>query len=211
MALAEGYMDEMWDTPDLDEVLDLGLENILAGWGDGLAPILAPFERIRHARRDNDPEGGSRRNIAAHYDLGNDFYELWLDSTMTYSSACLTDETTELSPGDLECAQRRKWDYVLELIEPRSSDHILEIGCGWGGFAIHAAKVAGVGVTGLTLSEEQATLARERVEAEGLKDVVDIRLEDYRHVRGPFDGIASIEMFEAGGGALVARVLRQDA
>lgn len=189
-----------WDTPDLDAVLDLGIENLMRGWNTALNPLMAPVERIRHALRDNDPHGGAKRNIAEHYDLGNDFFELWLDTAMTYSSACLAgDEALPMTADQLECAQRRKWDRLLELIEPRDGEHMLEIGCGWGGFAIHAAKQAGCRVTGITLSEEQAIYARERVRAEGLEDAVDIRVEDYRVVRGRFDSIASIEMFEAVG------------
>lgn len=200
IALAEGYMDGSWDTPDLDAVLNLGLENMSAGWGAKAPFVDKPIQRIRHALRDNDPRGGAKRNIAAHYDLGNDFYELWLDDTMTYSSACLTgDESLPMTPEQLECAQRRKWDRILELIQPGTHDHVLEVGCGWGGFSLHAAKEAGCRVTGLTLSEEQARLARERVRAEGLEGKVDIRLQDYREVNGTFDAIASIEMFEAVG------------
>jgi len=200
LALAEGYMDGAWDTPDLNAVLALGMENIEAGWGEAIPLLRRPVERLRHALRDNDASGGSKRNIAAHYDLGNDFYELWLDRTMTYSAACLVDEPEQpLSCDELEFAQHRKWDRVLDLIQPGGSDHILEIGCGWGGFAIHAAKQTGCRVTGLTLSEEQAAMAIERVELAGLEGQVDIRLQDYRHIEGRFDGIASIEMFEAVG------------
>ncbi|TLM98231.1 MAG: class I SAM-dependent methyltransferase [Actinobacteria bacterium] len=201
LALGEGYIDGAWDTPDLDAVLDLGLENISQGWGATRVPALRrPIERLRHTLRDNDPDGGSKRNIAAHYDLGNDFYRLWLDDTMTYSSACLTpDERSARDAIELERAQRRKWDRMLELVQPAPGDHLLEIGCGWGGFALHAAREAGCRVTGLTLSEEQAALAREHVAEEGLEGLVDIRLQDYRRVEGTFDGIVSIEMFEAVG------------
>jgi len=200
IALAEGYMDGMWETADLDAVLALGVQNINAGWGSTIPLLKRPVERLRHALRDNNDAGGSKRNVAAHYDLGNDFYELWLDDTMTYSAACLAEEPEgPLTPEQLECAQLHKWDRILELIQPGGGDHLLEIGCGWGGFAIHAAKHAGCRITGLTLSEEQAALARQRVEAEGLEGQVEIRLQDYRHVEGTFDGIASIEMFEAVG------------
>jgi cyclopropane-fatty-acyl-phospholipid synthase len=154
---------------------------------------LRPLRRLGHALRDNSISG-AKRNIEYHYDLGNDFYRLWLDDTMTYSSACFCDEA-----ADLEAAQRRKWDRVLELIQPSRGDRILEIGCGWGGFAIHAATEAGCKVTGLTLSEEQAALARERVREHGLEGWVDVRLQDYRREAGTYDGVASIEMFEAVG------------
>lgn len=200
IALAEGYMDGSWDTDDLDAVLALGIENINAGWGSAMPLLRRPVERLRHALRDNDADGGSKRNVAAHYDLGNDFYRLWLDETMTYSAACLVETPDRpLSPEELACAQQRKWDRILGLLQPESGDHVLEIGCGWGGFAIHAAKEAGCRVTGLTLSEEQAALARERVREQGLEGQVEIVLQDYRRVHGVFDAIVSVEMFEAVG------------
>lgn len=199
VALAEGYLDGLWSSPDLGAVLDLGLTNMSHGWISRVPNPLRPINRLLHAKRDNDQRGGSKRNIAYHYDLGNDFYELWLDPTMTYSAACLTDESVPLDPSQLECAQRRKWDRMLELIQPDGSDHVLEIGCGWGGFAMHAAKEAGCRVTGLTLSEEQAALARKRIAEQGLEDRIEIRLQDYREVPETFDSIVSIEMFEAVG------------
>jgi cyclopropane-fatty-acyl-phospholipid synthase len=196
LGLAEGYMAGEWDTPDLDAVLDLGLANIRSEAIRARGPAVAAASaatRLVHRLRDNTP-GGAKRNIAYHYDLGNDFYELWLDDTMTYSCAAFDSEAEPL-----ECAQRRKWDRLLELIQPTRRDHVLEIGCGWGGFAIHAAKQAGCRVTGITLSEEQAALARERVLREGLEGKVDIRLQDYRDVPETYSAIASIEMFEAVG------------
>ena len=199
IALAEGYMDGLWDTDDLGAVLDLGLANLSAGWVADTPFVLRPLHRLWHAMRDNDPWGGAKRNISHHYDLGNDFYSLWLDDTMTYSSAIFDGEPEQPTVEALEAAQRRKWDRILELVQPGSRDHILEIGCGWGGFAIHAAQQAGCRVTGLTLSEEQAVLAREQVERAGLDGRVDILLEDYRNIAGTYDGIASIEMFEAVG------------
>jgi cyclopropane-fatty-acyl-phospholipid synthase len=199
LALAETYMDGAWDTEDLDAVLDLGLANIEKGALSGMPVVLRPFQRVWHAKRDNDPEGGAKRNIAYHYDLGNDFYELWLDDTMTYSCACSGDGLEPFASEELECAQRRKWDRVLDLIQPGAKDRILEIGCGWAGFAIHAAREAGCRVTGITLSEEQFAFARRRVAEEGLEGQVEIRLQDYREVPETFDGIASIEMFEAVG------------
>lgn len=199
IGLAEAYLDRSWDTPDLEAVLDLALVNLTAGWTAKVPFVREPIDRFRHALRDNDPRGGSKRNISDHYDLGNDFYELWLDDTMTYSCACPEDDSGPLSGERLGCAQRRKWDRVLDLVQPGSCDHILEIGCGWGGFAIHAAVQAGCRVTGITLSEAQAALARVRVREQGLEGRVDIRLQDYRDVPGTFSAIASIEMFEAVG------------
>ena len=191
-ALAETYMDGSWDTPDLVSVLDLGLSNIDAGWAE-FPVVLRPAQRWWHAMRDNDPRGGAKRNIAYHYDVGNDFYRLWLDDTMTYSCACFDDG------GDLKSAQVRKWDRMLDLVQPGPHDHILEIGCGWGGFAVHAAREAGCRVTGLTISEAQAELARAHVRESGLDGRVDIELRDYREEAGSYDGVVSIEMFEAVG------------
>ena len=199
IALAETYIDGLWDTPDLATVLAFGLANISAGWMARTPFLLRPFYRLWHALHDNDDSGGSKRNIAYHYDLGNEFYKLWLDETMTYSSAMFEDAEGTPTPQELVSAQRRKWDRMLDLIQPGSGDHLLEIGCGWGGFAIHAAKEAGCRITGLTLSEEQAELARMRVAEEGLEGQIDIRLLDYREVPGTFSKIASIEMFEAVG------------
>ncbi|PKQ16894.1 MAG: SAM-dependent methyltransferase [Actinobacteria bacterium HGW-Actinobacteria-7] len=191
LGLAEAYMDGAWDTPDLDAVLSLGVANMNPA--PTRTTLLTPLARAWHALRDNDIEG-SRKNISHHYDLGNDFYRLWLDSTMTYSSAIFSD-----TDDDLTAAQLRKWDRLLETLDPKSTDHVLEIGCGWGGFAIHAARETGCHVTGLTLSAEQHAWATRAVEEAGLDGQVDIRLQDYRHVPEKFTHIASIEMFEAVG------------
>jgi len=195
VGLSQGYMEGEWDTPDLDAVLALGVANLDPE--PTPTTFLTPFTRAWHRLRDNDLTG-SKRNIAYHYDLGNDFYALWLDETMAYSSAIFekpgVDRVEELTP-----AQVRKWDRLLELLQPCSKDHLLEIGCGWGGFAIHAARQAGCKVTGITLSEEQHAWATREVEQAGLEAQVDIRLQDYRAVPERFSGIASIEMFEAVG------------
>jgi cyclopropane-fatty-acyl-phospholipid synthase len=193
MGMAEGYLEGEWDTPDLSAVLELGVENLAVKPLRTVPDPLAPVQRLVHRLRPNSI-GGSRRNIAHHYDLGNDFYELWLDDTMTYSAACFEDGC-----GDLRQAQRRKWDRMLEIVDPRPGEHLLEIGCGWGGFAMHAAREAGCRVTGISLSQEQTEFARKRIAREGMEDLVDIRIMDYRHVEGRFDGIVSIEMFEAVG------------
>jgi cyclopropane-fatty-acyl-phospholipid synthase len=194
IGFAEGYISGEWDSPDLVALLDLLGRNMP---GDARARTPAApktvVHRARHAAHANTRRG-SRRNIAAHYDLGNDFYRLWLDPSMTYSCA-LFDGAADT----LETAQVRKWDALLDLISPEPGDSLLEIGCGWGGFAIHAAKTRGVRVTGLTVSREQYDWARDLVEEEGLLDRVDIRLQDYRDVTGTFDHVASIEMFEAVG------------
>lgn len=194
VGLAEGYMAAEWDTPDLTSVLEFAARNIDArergGW---VSSPLTPVNRVLHALRDNTREG-SKRNIEHHYDLGNDFYALWLDPDMTYSCGIFDGTSCDLAE-----AQRRKWDRLLSLLHVRPGESILEIGCGWGGFAIHAAKTTGARITGITISDEQHDWALRRVAEEGLTDRVEIRLQDYRDVTERFDHVASIEMFEAVG------------
>ena len=149
--------------------------------------------RLAHALRPNT-RGGSKRNIHAHYDLGNAFYAAWLDPTMTYSSALFS------SPGqDLRAAQEAKYDRIIEALALVPQDRVLEIGCGWGGFAERAARRIGCSVTGLTISRAQLEYARERIARAGLEDRVDLRFCDYRDAGGTFDRIVSIEMVEAVG------------
>jgi cyclopropane-fatty-acyl-phospholipid synthase len=148
---------------------------------------------FRHLRRENTVET-SRRNIAEHYDLGNEFYQLWLDPSMTYSSARF-----ESIDQSLEDAQLGKYDALCRKLKLKPGDRVLEIGCGWGGFAVHAAKNYGCRVTGVTISEAQAAYARKRIIDAGLQDLIEIRIQDYRHITGQFDKIASIEMLEAVG------------
>lgn len=190
---AEAYLDGDWDTPDLPGLLHmLALnERELSTLDQGSAAARL-IDRMRHHLRRNSRRG-SRRNIAYHYDLGNDFYSLWLDDSMTYSAARL-DRPDE----DLRTAQRRKLRRMLALTGARPGDHILEIGCGWGSFALEAAR-AGCRVTGITLSQEQLAFARARVDAAGLSDRIELRLQDYRDLDETFDHIVSIEMFEAVG------------
>jgi cyclopropane-fatty-acyl-phospholipid synthase len=192
IGMAEGYMAGEWDTPDLDAVLDLGLANLIEK-PVGFPQLLNPLVRTWHALRGNSV-AGSRRNIAHHYDLGNEFYELWLDESMAYSSALFERPDEDLTP-----AQIKKWDRLLELLQPGRKDHILEIGCGWGGFAIYAAQQSGCRVTGITLSEEQLAFATDAACGVGLEDRIEFLLEDYRQTSGSFSGVASIEMFEAVG------------
>ena len=194
LGMAESYMDGDWDSPDLTSLLSLGVANAEV-LGDALTGIWIPkaLNRLRHARRANT-RSGSRRNIAAHYDLGNDFYRLWLDGSMTYSSGLFADVEEPLA-----AAQRRKYLRLAERLDLRRGDRVLEIGCGWGGFAEIAAAEFGCKVVGLTLSTEQAALARARMAAAGLAADVDIRIQDYRDVGEKFDKIVSIEMFEAVG------------
>ena len=193
IGFAESYMSGDWESPDLAVLLLLLEQNegvllaqsqssILIGW----------LNRFRHMLNRNSIRG-SRRNIAAHYDLGNDFYRLWLDPSMTYSSALFESGET-----DLEQAQGRKYARLLDLLDVTPGQRVLEIGCGWGGFAIEAAG-RGLQVTGITLSKEQLVFARERVQAAGLEGSIELRLQDYRHLTETYDHIVSIEMLEAVG------------
>lgn len=192
LGMAEAYLDGEWDTPDLEAVLALGVANMPAERKTALMPRLA-LNRVWHALRDNNPLG-SRKNIQYHYDLGNDFYRLWLDESMAYSSAVF-----ESTDEDLTQAQIRKWDRLLDLLQLSADDHLLELGCGWGSFAIHAVRQTGCRVTGVTLSDEQHAWATDAVRREGLEGRIDIRLQDYRHIPEQFSAVASIEMFEAVG------------
>ncbi|MFP4079585.1 MAG: class I SAM-dependent methyltransferase [Ectothiorhodospira sp.] len=193
VGLGEGYMAGDWDSPDLQTLLAMGSVN-----QEHVRTLVyaSPWSRVadylRHRWRDNHPTG-SRRNIAYHYDLGNAFYRLWLDDGMTYSCALFA---TEEEP--LETAQERKYARLLERLAPEPGARLLEIGCGWGGFAEYAAR-QGHHVTGLTLSQEQLDFARERLRAAGLAHRVDLRLQDYRDLKDTFDHVVSIEMFEAVG------------
>ena len=193
IGFAEGYIAGDWTTPDLQGLLQFSMDNeaSLTRLADRPA-WQRRLDRVRHRLRRNSRRG-SRANIRFHYDLGNDFYRHWLDPTMSYSSALF-------SKGDeaLETAQQRKYLRLLERLEAREGAHILEIGCGWGGFAETAAR-QGYRVTGITLSEEQLAYARDRIERAGLSDRVELRLQDYRDLDQQFDHVVSIEMFEAVG------------
>ena len=195
LGLAESYMRGEIDTTDLGAVLRFALVNfeVLEGTGDG--PIRTrPWDRYWHQRRDNSRRG-SRRNIAAHYDLGNEFYALWLDAGMTYSSAIFRSDATPL-----DVAQTEKYRVVLDNLNIKPGQTLLEIGCGWGGLAETAAR-RGVKVTGLTLSRQQLGYAQQRLAGAGLPAPAQFRFEDYRDCRGTFDAIASVEMIEAVGEA----------
>ena len=190
----ESYLDGWWSTPDLISLLDLLLLNGDL-WGSNLpgANILRYYERIRHWWRSNS-RAQARRNIAHHYDLGNEFYTKWLDETMTYSSALF-----QTGKESLPEAQANKYKLICENLSLKPSDHVLEIGCGWGGFAEYAVKNYGVKVTGLTISKEQLEYSKKRAFEAGLGDKVNFVMRDYRDERGTYDAIASIEMFEAVG------------
>ena len=188
----EGWVAGEWESPDLAtyfEVFSLNRHGIaVAGRAQGLSRLV---RRLWHRAHRND-RAGAKRNIHEHYDLGNEFYELWLDPSMTYSSALI-----ERPDESLEAAQQRKLGAILARTAAKPGDRILEIGCGWGSFAETAAK-AGVGVHGITLSTEQKAYAEARMARQGL-DTVQIDLIDYRDVSGSYDGVASIEMVEAVG------------
>lgn len=194
LGLAESYMAGEWDSPDVVSLITVGEMNrsILGGLDHGRW-WMRSIQWLVHATRANT-RSGAKKNIASHYDLGNDFYALWLDPTMTYSSAVFQ------SPDqDLKSAQINKYDTILEILRPTEHSHILEIGSGWGGFAMRAVQTTGCTVTSITLSEAQLKEASARVQAAGLADRITFKLQDYRDVKGQFDGIASIEMFEAVG------------
>ena len=194
LGLAESFIAGEWSTPNLSAIMRFGLANEQAlGKTLQKTTLHRFFDRVQHARHSNTRRG-SRRNIAAHYDLGNDFYSHWLDPDMTYSSALFESLDEPLAP-----AQRRKYLRLAAQLDLKPDDRVLEIGCGWGGFAEIAARDFGCYVVALTLSREQAAYARDRLARAGLSDRVEVRLQDYRDVQGDFDKIASIEMFEAVG------------
>ena len=196
IGFGEGYVAGEWDSPDLASLLEVftlnfdHLEKLITG-----NPLMSALNTMAHAFNRNSRKG-SRRNIHAHYDLGNDFYSGWLDPSMTYSSAMYRHRAESL-----EQAQENKYRALADTIDLRPDQHVLEIGCGWGGFAEYAAKQRGARVTGVTISKEQHDYARRRIFKAGLADKVDIRMLDYRDVEGRFDRVASIEMFEAVGEA----------
>ena len=194
LGLAESYLDGEWDSPNLTAVLECG---VLNGQRFSefftVSPLKRLFDRLVHALRPNT-RAGARRNIHAHYDLGNAFYERWLDPTMTYSSALF-----ESRSQTLQSAQTAKYRALADMMDLKPGEHVLEIGCGWGGFAEYAAGERGARVTGLTISREQLAYAQARLQRQGLGERVDLRFQDYRDVAGAFDKVASIEMFEAVG------------
>ncbi len=194
VGFARGYIEGDWSTPDLGALLDFTMRNE-ATLGTAASGSLAQrvLRRLRHARRRNSRRG-SRRNIAAHYDLGNAFYALWLDAGMNYSSALY--RTPDMP---LEAAQDAKLERVIELLDLRGGESVLEIGCGWGALAHRLATDHGCGVTGLTLSAEQLAYARARLALPQLEGRAEVRLQDYRDVAGQFDRVVSIEMLEAVG------------
>lgn len=194
IGFAESWFTRQWTSPQLSDVIDLmivnreQLERVVYGswWGQIVY-------RLRHALNRNS-RAGSKRNIHAHYDLGNSFYSLWLDRTMTYSSAVFEGNMDR----PLEDAQQAKYQRLFESAGVSAGDAVLEIGCGWGGFAEHATS-RGVQVTGLTISSEQLAFASDRLQRAGLSAQSRLLLEDYRDHSGHYDAVVSVEMFEAVG------------
>ncbi|MDD9716437.1 cyclopropane-fatty-acyl-phospholipid synthase [Dinoroseobacter sp. PD6] len=194
LGFCDAYLDGWWSTPDLQGFMDLitADNDALFDGYTGFA-LVRIVEKLRFWLQSNS-KTQAKKNIAAHYDLGNEFYALWLDDTMTYSSAMF-----ETGQESTEAAQRRKYASMVDEMGAQPGDHVLEIGCGWGGFAEYAAKERGLKVTGLTISQAQFDYATARIAKAGLSDRVEIKLQDYRDEHGLYDGIASIEMFEAVG------------
>jgi cyclopropane-fatty-acyl-phospholipid synthase len=200
VGLGEAYVDGNWDTDHIKNVISWFILNLEKTQGSksssgkiAFVNFLNFINRINHLLRPNSLKT-SRRNISEHYDLGNEFYSLWLDETMTYSSAKF-----EFIGQNLEDAQFSKYDALCKKLQLKATDHVLEIGCGWGGFCSHAAKHYGCKITAVTISQEQQKYAKERMQREGLSNRVEIRLQDYRLVTGKFDKVLSIEMLEAVG------------
>lgn len=200
VGLGEAYMEDIWRTPDIKAVIAFFIRNMHAKMGAKLSSNkirainkLRFLNKLFHIARANTIRT-SKKNITEHYDLGNDFYKLFLDKSMTYSSGLFQSEDSTL-----EEAQFAKYDALCKKLKLKQGDHVLEIGCGWGGFACHAAQHYGCTITGVTISDEQHKYAVQRVKNAGLCDLVDLRLQDYREIEGSFDHIVSIEMLEAVG------------
>ena len=194
LGFCDAYLDGWWTTPDLQAFMDFihaDNDDMYDGF-PGMALVRA-WEKARFWFQSNTKRQ-ALKNISYHYDLGNDFYSLWLDDTMTYSSALFNT-----SQESLEKAQIAKYASMVDQMGVQPGDHVLEIGCGWGGFAEYAAKERGLKVTGLTISKEQLEYAQKRIKSKGLSDKVNLKLQDYRDETGVYDGVASIEMFEAVG------------
>ena len=200
VGMGESYMAKVWDTPDIQAVITWFIRNMNANMGakassNRLKAVnkLKFLNKFFHIARANTIRT-SKKNISEHYDLGNDFYKLFLDKSMTYSSGLFISDDC-----NLEQSQYEKYDALCRKLQLKPGDEVLEIGCGWGGFACHAAQHYGSNITGITISEEQLKYALKRVKDADLQDKIDFRLQDYREVKGKFDYIVSIEMLEAVG------------
>ena len=194
LGLAEGYLASDWSTPSLRDVFDFGTAN-----ADPLDTNLSgnlfvrALNALQHNRRRNS-RGGSQKNIAEHYDLGNRFFEFWLDPSLTYSSAYYNGRNITLAE-----AQAEKYQRILDKLDVQSGHHLIEIGCGWGGFAEFAARKTGARITAITISRKQHDFAKARIKKAGLSHLVDVQLKDYRDLTVQADFIVSIEMLEAVG------------
>jgi cyclopropane-fatty-acyl-phospholipid synthase len=202
---AEAYMAGHWDCDDLTALTRIVVlnEHLLLKIEGGVALLAAPLRRLYHWRNKNT-RAGSRSNIEAHYDLGNDFYALFLDETMTYSCALFERPETTLAEASIA-----KYDRICRKLNIDKTDHLLEIGTGWGGFAIHAASRYGCRVTTTTISQAQCDWAKERIRERGLENRICVLLEDYRDLSGTFDKLVSIEMIEAVGHHYLDAFFRQ--
>jgi len=204
LGVGEAYMDGHWSSPDLVAALKVGALNresigVTRGW----LRVPASIPRVIAHRARRNTKANARRNISEHYDLGNDFYRLFLDETLTYSSAVFASPQQSLAD-----AQRNKYRIIAERAGLSHGMRVLEIGTGWGGFALYAAGELGCHVTTITISKAQHELAAARVRAAGLSDRVDVQLRDYRDVQGTFDAVVSIEMLEAVGAEYFADFFR---
>ena len=205
---AESYIENMWDTEDLTGFLEWGALNFhcFSDFIRGKWYIIL-FLRFKHFLNSNSKKG-SRKNISFHYDLGNEFYKHWLDKSMTYSSAIFSNKSQKLYD-----AQINKFNNLVSLCDIKSNDSVLEVGCGWGSFSIYLAKIVKARVTAITISKKQFELVRKRILDENLSDRIDVKLLDYRDLKGKFDKIVSIEMFEAVGEkywSLFFRILKKN-
>jgi cyclopropane-fatty-acyl-phospholipid synthase len=205
MGAGEAYMAGSWTTDNLTALAQIMLRNrdVMEGMDGGLARLANPIRRFIHYLNRNT-KTGSQRNIAAHYDLGNDFFELILDRTLMYSCAIF-----ERAGATLEEAATAKVDRICRKLDLRAHDHLVEIGTGWGGFAIHAAKNYGCRVTTTTISRAQHDYAVKKIAAEGLADRITVLFKDYRDLSGQFDKAVSIEMIEAVGPQFVDAYFRK--
>ncbi|MDZ4818650.1 MAG: cyclopropane-fatty-acyl-phospholipid synthase family protein [Planctomycetota bacterium] len=195
LAVAESYLRGDWDCDDLTALFRIFVRNRQTSgrFDRGLARLGGFAHRLFHRWHANS-RTGSRRNIGAHYDLGNDFFRLWLDDTLAYSSGIFPTAAATMQEASVE-----KFDRVCRMLRLRATDQVLEIGSGWGGFAIHAAKNYGCHVTTTTISKEQFDFVQQRINAEGISDRIQLLQRDYRELKGQFDKLVSIEMIEAVG------------
>ena len=194
VGLGESYVLGYWDCDNINMLVKWGIENkepLERAIKGSITKIL--FYRFKHFLKRNSKKG-SIKNIHAHYDIGNKFYQLWLDSTMTYSSAIFKSSNEKLSE-----AQENKYQNILNKLKPKDGDHILDVGCGWGGFAEYLGKNYNVKLDCITISKKQYQFAKERIYKIGLNEKINIEIKDYRDLKGKYDSIASIEMIEAVG------------